>query len=300
MSLLRLAGFTAVRITLPLAPGRLVAPPSDRAGDAPQRDGRGPARRACASYVSVYHPGSRTTPLDREAQAQFAQYTAALARARSRVRRRDRRQRAEPQPLLAAAVRPATARTPPRPPTCSCSPARTTRSRRSIPASASGAARSRRAAATARGHPPHALADGVHPGARHRLPRERPHAPVMDGLAFHPYPDNSSQSPDVPHPRSTTIGLADYDKLVALLGEAFDGTAQPGSSLPILYDEFGIESDRAGRQEEPLHRAPSRRRRARPTSDGRLPPTTSGSGSRSASRTSPGSCSSTRRTSARS
>ena len=64
----------------------------------------------------------------------------------------------------------------------------------------------------------------------------------MDGLAFHPYPDNSSQSPDFPHPRSTSIGLADYGKLVGLLGTAFDGTAQPGSSLPILYDEFGIES----------------------------------------------------------
>ncbi len=64
----------------------------------------------------------------------------------------------------------------------------------------------------------------------------------MDGLAFHPYPDNSSQSPDFPHPNSTTIGLADYDKLVALLAEAFDGTAQQGSTLPILYDEFGIES----------------------------------------------------------
>ena len=67
-------------------------------------------------------------------------------------------------------------------------------------------------------------------------------SPVMDGLAIHPYPDNSSQSPDFPHPRSTSIGLADYEKLVALLGAAFDGTAQAGSTLPILYDEFGIES----------------------------------------------------------
>ena len=64
----------------------------------------------------------------------------------------------------------------------------------------------------------------------------------MDGLSFHPYPDNSSQSPDTRHPNITTIGLADYDKLVRLLGQAFDGTAQAGSSLPILYDEFGIES----------------------------------------------------------
>ena len=32
-------------------------------------------------YVSVYHPGSRTTPLDAEAQSEFARYTAAIAAA---------------------------------------------------------------------------------------------------------------------------------------------------------------------------------------------------------------------------
>ena len=66
--------------------------------------------------------------------------------------------------------------------------------------------------------------------------------PLMDGLAFHPYADTSSQSPDFAHPNSTTIGLADYGKLTALLGEAFDGTAQTGAALPILYDEFGVET----------------------------------------------------------
>jgi hypothetical protein len=64
----------------------------------------------------------------------------------------------------------------------------------------------------------------------------------MDGLAFHPYADSSGQSPDTPHPNSTTIGLGDYDRLVRSLGAAFDGTAQLGSTLPILYDEFGVES----------------------------------------------------------
>ena len=38
------------------------------------------------------------------------------------------------------------------------------------------------------------------------------------------------------------IAIADYGKLVALLGKAFDGTAQPGSTLPIVYGEFGVES----------------------------------------------------------
>jgi len=66
--------------------------------------------------------------------------------------------------------------------------------------------------------------------------------PIMDGLAFHPYADTSGQSPDTPHPNSTTIGLADYDRLIRTLGTAFDSSPQAGSLLPILYDEFGVES----------------------------------------------------------
>jgi hypothetical protein len=66
--------------------------------------------------------------------------------------------------------------------------------------------------------------------------------PIMDAFAFHPYPETSSTGPNFAHPNGTSIGLADYPKLVALLGTAFDGTAQHGSTLPILYDEFGIET----------------------------------------------------------
>jgi hypothetical protein len=66
--------------------------------------------------------------------------------------------------------------------------------------------------------------------------------PIMDAFAFHPYGDNSSQPPDFQHPSSTSIGLGDYGKLVALLGAAFDGTAQAGSTLPIVYDEYGVET----------------------------------------------------------
>src|SRR5215208_3840235 len=66
--------------------------------------------------------------------------------------------------------------------------------------------------------------------------------PVMDALAFHPYGDNSSQPPTFAHPRTSSIGIADYEKLVGLLAEAFDGTAQKGSALPILYDEYGVET----------------------------------------------------------
>jgi hypothetical protein len=66
--------------------------------------------------------------------------------------------------------------------------------------------------------------------------------PVMDMFALHPYPENSSIPADFEHPNSTAIGLADYDKLVGLLGDAFDGTAQPGSELPIVYGEYGLQT----------------------------------------------------------
>jgi hypothetical protein len=66
--------------------------------------------------------------------------------------------------------------------------------------------------------------------------------PVMDGYVHHPYPESSQVPIDLEHPRTTSIGLADYDKLVALLGEAFDGTEQAGSELPVLYGEVGIET----------------------------------------------------------
>jgi hypothetical protein len=65
---------------------------------------------------------------------------------------------------------------------------------------------------------------------------------VMDAFAHHPYLERSSIPPDFAHPRSTTISLADYDKLVDLLGEAFDGTAQRGADLPVLYTEFGVQT----------------------------------------------------------
>ncbi|MDQ5820771.1 MAG: hypothetical protein M3540_04955 [Actinomycetota bacterium] len=66
--------------------------------------------------------------------------------------------------------------------------------------------------------------------------------PIMDWFAFHPYLENSSVPPTTKHPNSTTVAIADYDKLVALLGRAFDGTAQPGSTIPIVYNEFGVEA----------------------------------------------------------
>jgi hypothetical protein len=66
--------------------------------------------------------------------------------------------------------------------------------------------------------------------------------PIMDGFSFHPYGESSSTPPTFAHASGTSLGLSDYDKLVALLGQAFDGTKQRGTTLPIVYDEYGVDS----------------------------------------------------------
>ena len=66
--------------------------------------------------------------------------------------------------------------------------------------------------------------------------------PVMDAFAIHPYMRTSKLSPTETHPDSTTITLADYPKLVGLLGHAFGGTAQRGGDIPIYYTEFGVQT----------------------------------------------------------
>ena len=63
----------------------------------------------------------------------------------------------------------------------------------------------------------------------------------MDIFDEHVYADTSALPPSMPH-AGTTIAEGDYGKLVALLGKAFDGTAQRGSTLPIFYGEYGVET----------------------------------------------------------
>jgi hypothetical protein len=77
-------------------------------------------------------------------------------------------------------------------------------------------------------------------GAAYRRTGRR--RPIMDTFAIHPYLIPSRLPPSFAHPRTTTIGIADYPKLVRLLTRAFIGTAQRGETLPIVYDEFGYQS----------------------------------------------------------
>jgi hypothetical protein len=77
-------------------------------------------------------------------------------------------------------------------------------------------------------------------GAAYRQTGRR--RPIMDMFATHPYLIPSRLAPSFAHPKTTTIGIADYPKLVHLLTSAFAGTGQRGETLPIVYDEFGYQS----------------------------------------------------------
>jgi hypothetical protein len=77
-------------------------------------------------------------------------------------------------------------------------------------------------------------------GAAYRATK-RPR-PIMDMFAIHPYLIPSKLPPSFAHPLTTTIGVVDYPRLVKLLTVAFRGTSQRGETLPIVYDEFGYQS----------------------------------------------------------
>lgn len=60
--------------------------------------------------------------------------------------------------------------------------------------------------------------------------------PLMDALSIHVYGEFPRIPPSFAHPRTTSIGIADYDKLTELIKQAF------GRLLPIVYGEYGVET----------------------------------------------------------
>ena len=240
MTLLRLAGFRAVRITSNWLPG-LTAPTADEAAVL-GNVATAAAVSGVKVYVSVYHPGSRTTPLTPEARAEFSAYAAALARANPSFL--DVIVGNEPNlnrfwlPQFAEDGSGASA------PAYLALLAETYDALKAV----SPAIRVYGGALAPRGvDKPNTGRDTISPtrfirelGAAYRAGGRA--APIMDGFAFHPYLENSSRPPDSAPFDVDHLGLVDYGKLVALLAEAFDGTAQAGSTLPILYDEFGVEA----------------------------------------------------------
>jgi hypothetical protein len=240
MTTFRLSGFRAVRITTMWTPG--LTKPSDDELRTLENVGAAAVRNGVRLYVTVMHPGSRTTPLTDEARSDFAAFAAAIVRGAPSLEHviignEPNLNRfwlpqfgldgtsAAPGAYLALL-------------------ARTYDALKGVSSSVRiyGGAVSPRGTDRPDGlrptHSPTTFIQGL--GAAYRASgRTRP---VMDSLAIHVYGDNSSVAPTVAHPLNTSIGVADYDKLVRLLGAAFDGTAQPGSTLPILYAEYGVET----------------------------------------------------------
>ncbi len=240
MTLLRLAGFRAVRITSNWLPGQ-TEPTAAEAGVL-RNVSAAAALSGVEVYVSVYHPGSRTTPLSTEARGEFASYAAALLRANPSFRQLI----VGNEPNLNRFWLPQFAEDG----SGASAPAYFALLAETYDAVkvASPGVRVWGGALAPRGvDRPNTGRDTISPtrfirelGAAYRASGRT--APVMDGFAFHPYLENSSRPPDAKPFDADHLGLVDYGKLVALLGQAFDGTAQPGSALPILYDEFGVEA----------------------------------------------------------
>ena len=241
MAAFRLDGFRAVRVTSYWRPG-LTRPSDEELGVLRNVSDAG-VRNGVRVFVTVMSPGSATTPLAPEARADFASYAAALVEGVPSVTRvivgnEPNLNRfwlpqfaldgssAAPAAYLALLARTYDAIKDASPNVRvyggAISPRGTDRPNGIRPT-----------------HSPTTFIQGM--GAAYRASgRARP---VMDALSIHVYAENSSVAPTVAHPLNTSVGVADYDKLVSLLGEAFDGTEQPGSELPILYGEYGVESE---------------------------------------------------------
>ena len=239
MTLARLAGYNAIRLTAIWEPGR--SAPTEGELLLLRNAVNGASLNGISIVLSVYHYGSKTTPLTPKMRRDFAQYTAGLSRALPSVTDYI----IGNEPNLNRFWMPQF-----NPDGSSASPA----AYLALLAEAYDALKAVSPKNTVIGGSVSPRGEDKHKSKRHTHSPTRfipelgkayrasgRRKPVMDQFAFHPYL-YGSQAPTSTHPKSTTVGLADYDKLVKLLGQAFDGTAQLGSTMPIVYDEFGYES----------------------------------------------------------
>ena len=113
--------------------------------------------------------------------------------------------------------------------------------------------------------------------------------PIMDMFAIHPYLIPSKLPPTFAHPLTTTIGVADYPKLVRLLTRAFrrHGAARRDAADRLRRVRLPVE-DPAGAARSSTATSVRRPRRTRSPSRYRRSTTRRRSRSRRASRRSPG------------
>jgi hypothetical protein len=240
LAVLRLAGFRAVRITSIWQPGQT----EPREGELQVLKNVEAAAQLSGMrvYLAVFHAGSRTTPLTAEMQSDFSRWAAAIARAAPGID--DLIIGNEPNinrfwlPQFGPAGENVAAPTYLSLLTKTYDALKAADPQLRVWGGALSPRGSDRAGTARDTHSPTKFLLDL--GAAYRASGRQ--APIMDGLAIHPYGENSSISPELAHPRNTVIGVADYSKLVGLLAQAFDGSPQRGSTLPIIYAEYGVES----------------------------------------------------------
>ena len=240
MDLAVLGGLTEIEVRADWTRGK-TAPTTDELA-AFQASALAAQLDAVRLVIAVSASGSRQTPLSLLDRKQFAQYTASLAESLPYVR--DFIVGNEPNlnrfwmPQFAGGGRDVAA------PAYEALLARTYDSLKEVSPAITviGGAVAPRGADNARSarqtHSPTTFLRDL--GVAYRKSRRA--KPIMDMLAVHPYGENSKTPPTALHPKSTSISIADYPKLVKLLRDAFRGTAQRGAALPILYGEYGIQT----------------------------------------------------------
>jgi hypothetical protein len=240
MALMRVSGFRAVRVTSYWQPG--VTRPTEGEVQVLQNVAAAADRNNILLYVTVMHPGSRTTPLTPEARSDFASYAATIVREAPAVRHLIIANEPNLNRFWLPQFRPDGSSEAPAAYLSLLARAYDALKAASPEVTVYGGAVAPRGTDRPNGirptHSPTTFIEGL--GAAYRASgRARP---VMDVFVMHVYGDDSGEPPTLAHPLGTAVGIADYDKLIGLLGQAFDGTAQRGSTLPILYGEYGVET----------------------------------------------------------
>ena len=240
MTLTRALGFNAVRITALWSPGQTAPPARELTA---LRNVAGAAQlNGIRVFVGVQNFGSATTPLSEEHRSQFSQYAAAIARSIPYFRtfivgnepNLNRFWMPQYNPDGTDAAAPAYL---------------------ALLTATYDALKRVSSRITVIGGVLAPRGQDVYPSERHThspvtfirdmglaYRASGRTAPFMDAFAMHPYQDNSSQPPTYRRAADRRIRLNDYDKLVRVLGQAFDGTPQRGSTIPIYYTEWGAEA----------------------------------------------------------
>ena len=200
------------------------------------------------------HPGSRTTPLTDEARSDFAANAAALVRAVPGRSARHRRQRAQPEPVLAPAVRARRDQ---------CRASRVPRAARPDLRRAEGrfagvrvygGALSPRGGDRAGGtRPTHSPTKFIQElGIAYRASgRDRPAMDALRDPSVSGQLEPAARRPPIPtrrrsgSPTTTSSSRSSRRHSTA--------PRSPGSALPILYAEFGVESRDPSREGGALH-----------------------------------------------